>query len=44
MRIGIPTEIKAQESRVPCIPAGVRMLARSGHQVLVRQGAGVGAR
>lgn len=43
MKIGIPTEIKIKESRVSCTPAGVRMLARSGHQVLVQQGAGVGS-
>lgn len=43
MRIGIPREIKTQESRVACTPGGVRMLCGEGHQVLVEQGAGAGA-
>ena len=43
MRVGIPTETKIKENRVACTPAGVRMLARAGHQVLVQLGAGLGS-
>ena len=43
MRIGVPTEIKAQEGRVGLTPAGVRELAARGHQVLVQSGAGLGS-
>jgi alanine dehydrogenase len=42
MRIGVPTEIKAQEGRVGLTPAGVRELVAHGHQVLVQSGAGLG--
>jgi len=41
--IGVPKEIKAQESRVGMTPAGVDALIRAGHQVIVEQGAGVGS-
>lgn len=41
MKIGIPTEIKSQESRVAMTPAGVMELVhRYGHQVYVQKGAG----
>jgi len=43
MRIGVPTEIKAQEGRVGLTPAGVRELVARGHQVLVQSGAGLGS-
>jgi alanine dehydrogenase len=43
MRIGVPTEIKAQEGRVGLTPAGVRELVARGHQVLVQSGAGFGS-
>ena len=43
MRIGIPTEIKAQEFRVALPPAAAEVLVRAGHQVLVQRGAGSGA-
>jgi alanine dehydrogenase len=43
MRVGIPKEIKVQESRVSCAPGAVRMLAQAGHTVLVQAGAGRGA-
>ena len=42
-RIGIPTEIKAQESRVGATPATVHDLVADGHTVLVQRGAGRGA-
>jgi alanine dehydrogenase len=44
MRIGIPTEIKNNESRVAATPAGVHELVRRGHDVLVQSGAGAGSR
>jgi alanine dehydrogenase len=43
MRIGVPTEIKADESRVAVTPAGVRELSEHGHEVLVQAGAGEGS-
>jgi alanine dehydrogenase len=43
MRIGVPTEIKADEYRVAITPAGVRELATRGHEVLVQEGAGLGS-
>ena len=41
--VGIPTEIKASESRVALTPDGVRELERTGAQVHVQAGAGEGA-
>jgi alanine dehydrogenase len=43
MRVGVPTEIKADEYRVALTPAGVRELVDAGHEVLVEQGAGLGS-
>jgi alanine dehydrogenase len=43
MRIGVPTEIKADEYRVAITPAGVRELTARGHEVLVQSGAGDGS-
>lgn len=43
MRIGLPTEIKPQESRVGLTPAGVRELVAHGHEVHVQSGAGAGS-
>jgi alanine dehydrogenase len=43
MRIGVPTEIKADEYRVAITPAGVRELTAHGHEVLVQSGAGEGS-
>jgi len=43
MHIGIPREIKAQETRVSMPPAAVADLVERGHQVLVERGAGVGS-
>lgn len=43
MIIGIPREIKAQESRVSMIPGCVMDLTKRGHHVLVQCGAGEGA-
>jgi alanine dehydrogenase len=43
MRIGVPTEIKADEYRVAITPAGVRELSERGHDVLIQTGAGEGS-
>ena len=42
MRIGVPREIKVHEYRVGMVPAGVRELTMSGHEVIVESGAGKG--
>src|SRR5690348_13201177 len=42
MRVGVPKEIKTLEFRVGLVPASVRELAHSGHQVFVETGAGGG--
>ena len=41
MIIGVPKEIKAQETRVAITPEGARRLVESGHTVFVQKGAGV---
>jgi alanine dehydrogenase len=43
VRIGVPTEIKADEYRVAVTPAGVRELREHGHEVLIQSGAGLGS-
>jgi alanine dehydrogenase len=43
VKIGVPTEIKADEYRVGLVPAGVRELTDRGHEVLVQAGAGEGS-
>ena len=43
MKIGVPTEIKAQENRVALTPAGAERLQHAGHRVLVQSGAGLGS-
>jgi alanine dehydrogenase len=43
MRIGVLTEIKADEYRVAVTPAGVRELTEHGHEVLIQAGAGEGS-
>jgi alanine dehydrogenase len=40
VRIGVPKEIKDQESRVGITPAGVHELVDAGHVVLIEKGAG----
>ena len=42
MRIGVPTEIKANEHRVGLVPSSVRELTANGHNVYVETGAGCG--
>ena len=43
MLVGVPKEIKVHESRVALTPEGVFEFLRSGHQVVVEKGAGVGS-
>lgn len=40
MKVGIPSETKADEYRVSMTPAGVRELTERGHEAIVQQGAG----
>jgi alanine dehydrogenase len=42
MKVGVPKEIKIHEYRVGLVPAGVRELVDSRHQVFVQSGAGAG--
>jgi alanine dehydrogenase len=42
MIIGVPREVKADEYRVAVVPAGVEVLTKAGHTVLVESGAGSG--
>lgn len=44
MKIGVPKETTANESRVALVPDSVSRLTKNGHQVLVEQGAGIKAR
>lgn len=43
MIIGLPKEIKDNESRVGLTPAGVKTLSDNGHTVLVEKSAGIGS-
>ncbi len=43
MIIGVPKEIKPNESRVAIVPAGVEALVRKGHQVYIQKDAGKGS-
>lgn len=43
MKIGIPKEIKNNESRVGMTPAGVKELVKHGHEVVVQHTAGEGS-
>ncbi len=43
MRIGVPTEIKANENRIAMVPGGVQALVADGHEVFIQQGGGVGS-
>lgn len=43
MIIGIPKEIKNNENRVSCTPAGVFALCKAGHKVIVETNAGAGS-
>jgi len=43
MIIGVPTEIKSDESRVSLLPVGAQLLTQQGHRVLLQRDAGVGS-
>jgi alanine dehydrogenase len=43
MVIGVPKEIKSDEYRVAVTPAGVEMLTRAGHEIVLERGAGLGS-
>jgi alanine dehydrogenase len=43
MKIGVPKEIKAEETRVAITPSGVSALIAHGHEVYVEQNAGQGS-
>lgn len=43
MIIGVPKEIKTAENRVGATPAGVDVLVKAGHKVLIQKGAGEGS-
>lgn len=43
MLVGVPKEIKSQESRVALTPEGVSEFIRAGHSVLVEKDAGLGS-
>jgi alanine dehydrogenase len=43
VRVGVPTETKADEYRVALTPSGVRELTDRGHDVFVQSGAGEGS-
>ncbi|MEU4692226.1 alanine dehydrogenase [Actinoplanes sp. NPDC023714] len=43
MKVGVPSEVKNNEFRVAITPAGVFEFARSGHEVFVQAGAGLGS-
>jgi alanine dehydrogenase len=43
MKVGVPSEVKADEYRVALTPAGVRELVDAGHAVYVQSGAGSGS-
>jgi alanine dehydrogenase len=43
LKVGVPTEIKADEYRVALTPIGVRELVEHGHEVIVQAAAGEGS-
>jgi alanine dehydrogenase len=43
MKVGVPTEVKADEYRVALTPIGVRELVEHRHEVVVQSGAGEGS-
>ena len=42
MRVGVPSEVKNNEFRVACTPAGVNEFVLHGHEVRVQRGGGDG--
>src|SRR6202042_3403614 len=43
MKVGVPAEVKNHEYRVAITPAGAHELIRTGHDVYIQAGAGVGS-
>jgi alanine dehydrogenase len=43
MIVGVPREVKPDEYRVGMTPAGVHLLATTGHEVMIERGAGQGS-
>jgi alanine dehydrogenase len=43
VKVGIPCEVKNHEYRVAITPAGVNEFTRSGHEVIIETGAGIGS-
>ena len=43
MKVGVPTEVKADEYRVALTPTGVRELREHGHETVIEAGAGEGS-
>ena len=43
MKVGVPKEVKNHEYRVAITPSGVHEFVRTGHEVLIEQGAGNGS-
>ena len=43
MIVGIPREIKSEEHRVCMTPAGVEVMVKNGHKILVEKRAGIGS-
>ena len=43
MIVGVPKEIKSQESRVAITPEGVSEFIRAGHTVIIEKDAGIGS-
>src|SRR5690348_9658165 len=43
VKVGVPKEVKNHEYRVAITPSGVHEFVRSGHEVLIEQGAGDGS-
>jgi alanine dehydrogenase len=43
VRVGVPTELKADEYRVALTPIGARELTEHGHELLIQRGAGEGS-
>jgi alanine dehydrogenase len=43
VKVGVPKEVKNHEYRVAITPSGVHEFVRSGHEVLIEQGAGNGS-
>jgi alanine dehydrogenase len=43
VKVGVPKEVKNHEYRVAITPSGVHEFVRSGHEVLIEQGAGAGS-